>query len=98
MTGDIIDANEAYRIGLVNKVTAKDQLMGESEKMMQKILSKGPLAVRFTIEAVNHGMSLPLNEACRYEKHLFGLVCTSEDMKEGTRAFLHKEKPDFKGR
>lgn len=98
LTGDIIDAQEAHRIGLVNRVTPRDELMPETEKLMHKILSKGPLAVRFAIEAINHGMSMTLDEACRYEKHLFGLVCTSEDMREGTRAFLKKEKPKFTGR
>jgi enoyl-CoA hydratase len=98
LTGDIIDAVEAHRIGLVNRVTGSDDLIPESEKLLKKILSKGPLAVRFAIEAINHGTSMTLDEACRYEKHLFGLVCTSEDMREGTRAFLKKEKPDFKGR
>jgi len=98
MSGNMIDATEAYRIGLVNKVLPQSELVSESEKILQTILSKGPYAVSMTIEAVNEGLDKKLDSALNHEANLFGQTCGTEDMREGTNAFLEKKKPDFKGK
>ena len=94
----MVDANEAYRIGLVNKVFPQSELIAESEKLLNTILSKGPYAVSMIIEAVNEGLDKKLDVALNHEANLFGQTCASEDMREGTSAFLEKRKPDFKGK
>jgi enoyl-CoA hydratase len=98
LTGNRIDAREAHRIGLVNRVVPSADLIAESEKLAGTILSRGPVAVRFAIESVNRGLEMPSAEGQFLEATLFGLLTTSEDMKEGTRAFLEKRKPAFSGR
>lgn len=98
LTGDAISATEAHRIGLVNRVVAAADLMTEAKKLAQQLASKAPVAARFIIDAVNRGADLPLAHAQVYETTLFGLVSTTEDMREGTRAFLEKRKPEFKGK
>ena len=98
LTGEIIDAQEAYRIGLVNQVVPADQLMAESEKLLRRILSMGPLAVRLAIEAVDQGLEMTLDEGSLFEANLFGLLASSQDMKEGLTAFLEKRPARFKGR
>ena len=98
LTGEMVDAAEAYRIGLVNKVVAKDQLLAEAEALLRKMLGNGPLSLRFTLDAVNRGLEMPFAEAQTYEATLFGLICTTEDMKEGTAAFLEKRPPKFQGK
>ena len=98
LTGDAISAAEAHRIGLVNRVVPAAELMTEAKKLAQQLASKAPVAARFIIDAVNRGADLPLAHAQVYETTLFGLVSTTEDMREGTRAFLEKRKPEFKGR
>jgi enoyl-CoA hydratase len=98
LTGEMVDAQEAWRIGLVNRVVPKDQLLAESEALLRKMLANGPLSLRFTLEAVQAGLEMPLPEAQSHEATLFGLICTTEDMKEGTRAFLEKRPPQFQGR
>jgi len=98
MSGNMIDANEAYRIGLVNKVLSQSELIAESEKLLQTILSKGPYAISMIIEAVNEGLDKKLDTALNHEANLFGQTCSTEDMREGTNAFLEKRKPDFKGK
>ncbi len=97
LTGGMIDAAEAYRIGLVNKVTAAGELMAEAEKMLGSILAKGPMAVVLTIEAINRGVEMDLASALNLEATLFGFCASGEDWKEGTKAFMEKRKPDFKG-
>src|SRR5205807_6234635 len=97
-TGDRVRAEEAERIGLVNKVVPADQLMTEAEKMARKIMSRGPLAVRAAIEAVMSGSEMPFEEGQFLEATLFGLLCASEDMQEGMKAFLEKRPAEFKGR
>jgi len=98
LTGEMIKAEEALRIGLVNKVVPAESLMAEATSMAATILERGPVAVEFAIDAVNRGLEMPLEEGLFLEAGLFGLLTTSEDMKEGTRAFLEKRKPSFSGR
>jgi enoyl-CoA hydratase len=98
LTGEMVDAQEAYRIGLVNRVVPKDKLLEEAEALLRKMLANGPLSLRFTLEAVNAGLEMPFDEAERYESTLFGLICTTDDMQEGTRAFLEKRPAKFQGR
>lgn len=98
LTGEMIDAQEAYRIGLVNKVVAAADLLAESEKMMRGILAMGPLAVRLAMEAVDQGLEMTLDEGLLLEANHFGLLAATGDMKEGTAAFLEKRPPKFQGR
>jgi len=97
-TGDRITAEEANRIGLVNKVVAPDQLMPEAETMARRIMTRGPLAVRAAIEAVMSGSEMPFEEGQFLEATLFGLLCASEDSKEGMQAFIEKRKANFRGK
>ena len=96
-TGQMIDAAEAYRIGLVNRVLPPEELMDAAVAMARKILKNGPLAVRYAMEAVNRGGSLALGEGLALEEILFGLVSSTADMKEGMKAFLEKRKAGFQG-
>jgi len=98
LTGGMIDAQEAYRIGLVNKVVPATDLLPESEKMMRGILGMGPLAVRLAIEAVDQGLEMTLDEGLLLEANHFGLLAATQDMKEGTTAFLEKRAAKFEGR
>jgi enoyl-CoA hydratase len=98
LTGEMIDAQEAYRIGLVNRVVPKDKLLAESEALLRKMLGNGPVSLRFTLEAVNAGLEMGFAEAQYLEATLFGLICTTEDMKEGTKAFLEKRPAKFQGK
>ena len=97
-TGDRIGAAEAERIGLVNRVVPADQLMSAAEEMARKIMSRGPLAIRAAIEAVMNGSEMPFEEGQFLEATLFGLLCASEDTKEGMQAFIEKRPANFKGR
>ncbi len=98
LTGDGIDAREAYRIGLVNKVVPPEQLLPEAMKLAERICRNAPLAVRAAKEAVYRGMDLPLSEGLRLEQFLAEPVCQSEDAKEGPRAFFDKRPPVFTGK
>ena len=98
LTGDMIAADEAHRIGLVNRVVPAAQLMDEAKKLGATLASKAPIAVRYILDAVNTGLDMTLADASRLEATLFGLVSSTEDMREGTRAFLEKRKAEFKGR
>jgi enoyl-CoA hydratase len=98
LTGDRIKAEEALRIGLVNKVVPAEELMTAAEEMARTIASRGPLAVRAAIEAVMSGSDMPFEEGQLLEATLFGLLASTEDMKEGMGAFLEKRAADFKGR
>ena len=93
-----IKADEAYRIGLVNKVAEPEALMDEAMKMANKIASKAPIAVRYSKEAINTGVQTDIDSAIAIEANLFGLCFASEDQKEGMGAFLKKEAPQFKNR
>ena len=98
LTASNIDAQEAYRIGLVNKVVPLDQLMAEAEKMAKKIMKNAPYAVRLCKEAVNVGMEVDLKTGSQYEGALFGTTCATADKQEGMDAFLNKRKPTFTGK
>jgi len=98
LTGEMITAQEAYRIGLVNEVTASADLIPRAETIAQKIIANGPLAVQYTMEAVNKGMETPLAEGLYIEAALFGVASVTEDKKEGTAAFLDKRPAQFKGK
>ena len=97
LTGAIIDAHEALRLGLVNKVVPRSELMSAAEEYGRKIASNGPLAVVFAKEAVRKGYEMPLEDGLRLETDLSSLLQTSEDIKEGARAFVEKRPPQFKG-
>ena len=97
LTGDPIGAAEAHRLGLVNRVVPAADLMAEARRLAAAIAAKAPVAVRYILEAVRCGVQLPLGEAQAFEATLFGLVASTADMREGTRAFLEKRKPEFKG-
>ncbi|MCF6266038.1 MAG: short-chain-enoyl-CoA hydratase [Desulfuromusa sp.] len=96
-TGDMIDANEALRLGLVNKVIPAEQLLEAARAMAEKIAAKGPVAIRFSKEAVNKGLEMDLDKANAYEAELFSLCFASNDQKEGMSAFLEKRPADFQG-
>jgi enoyl-CoA hydratase len=97
LTGDIIDAQEALRIGLVNRVVPADRLLPEAEAVLRSILANGPLAIRACLEAVDNGLEMTIDQALLFEANYFGLLSATEDMREGTRAFVEKRKPSFKG-
>jgi enoyl-CoA hydratase len=97
-TAERINAAEAEKIGLVNKVVAPDQLLAAAEEMAGKIASKSPVAVAAAIEAVNSGSDMSQDEGQLLEATLFGLLCSTEDMKEGMSAFLEKRPANFPGK
>jgi enoyl-CoA hydratase len=98
LAGEMITAQEAHRIGLVNEVVAAADLVPRAEAIAQKIIANAPLAVQWAMEAVNKGMEMTLSEGLYLEATLFGLCCATEDKKEGTSAFLEKRAAQFKGK
>lgn len=98
LTGDMIDAAEAFRIGLVNRVVPTAELLSSSRAMIGKVLANGPLAVALCLEAVDRGLGMALDDAMILEANHFGLLAATEDMREGTAAFLEKRTPRFRGR
>src|SRR5215813_10323650 len=98
LTGEMITAEEAQRIGLVNRVYEPGELLPAAEAMAKKIIANGPLAVKFTMEAIERGVEMPLEEGLFLEATLFGVACATEDMREGTKAFLEKRPAQFKGK
>jgi enoyl-CoA hydratase len=98
LTGGMIDAQEAWRIGLVNRVVPADRLLAEAEELLRTILANGPLAVRIVLEAVDAALEMGLDDALLLEANHFGFLSASADMKEGTAAFLEKRKAAFQGR
>jgi enoyl-CoA hydratase len=98
LTGRPVSADEALRLGLVSQVVAPEELMAAARKTALRILRNGPLAVRSAMEAVDHGLDNGFESGCRLEAALFGVLCDSEDKREGLAAFLEKRKADFKGR
>jgi len=93
LTGEMIDAQEAYRIGLVNTVVPLKDLMVEAEKLARLLASKSPTALQLCVEAVNRGCEMPLDDGLEYETTLFAMAVASGDAQEGTQAFLEKRKP-----
>jgi enoyl-CoA hydratase len=98
LRGHVIDAHEAFRIGLVDRVVPAADLMPAAGALAAELSTKAPLAVRAILDAVTRGLDMPLGEALAYEAALFGLTAGTEDMREGTRAFLEKRPPRFTGR
>ena len=98
LTGDPVTAADAHRLGLVNQVVSAEELLPAAEKLAQKIIANAPLAIKFAMEAVNHGSDMPLAEGQLLEASLFALCCSTADMKEGTRAFLEKRPAKFIGK
>lgn len=98
LTGEMIDAREAHRIGLVNRVVPQGQVMEEARTLLASILERGPLAVRYTLEATYQGLEMPLEDGLRLEANLFAVTFATEDKAEGTRAFLEKRPPVFRGK
>jgi len=98
LSGEIIGAQEAYRIGLVNEVVPGEKLIARAEEILIRIISNAPLGVKFSIEAVNRGAETSLAEGLALEASLFALCVGTEDKKEGTSAFLEKRAPQFHGR
>lgn len=97
-TGRIIDAQEAFQIGLVNRIAPYPQLMEETQKLAREILTKGPVALQFAKEAINSSLEVPLQKGLDLEVSLFGKICATEDKNEGVDAFLEKRPPNFKGK
>jgi len=97
LTGETISADEAKKIGLVNRVVDREHLLAETEALSAEILALAPLAIRACLMAVTGGLEMPLAEALELESNLFASLFTTNDVKEGTRAFLEKRKPVFKG-
>ena len=98
LAGEMISAQEAHRIGLVNEITAPADLIPRAEAIAQKIVANAPLAVQYAMEAVNKGMEMTLADGLYLEAVLFGVACATEDKNEGTKAFLEKRAAQFKGK
>ena len=98
LTGEPVSAGEAQAMGLVNRVAEPERLLEEARKLAEKVLRNGPVAVALTLRAVNRGCEMPLAEALEWEVSQYALSCATEDVREGTRAFLEKRTPKFRGR
>jgi enoyl-CoA hydratase len=97
LTGEMIDAEEAYRIGLVNRVTPPESLLDAARELAAKMIANGPIAIALALESVDRGMSTTIDDAQILESNLFGLLASTDDMREGMNAFLEKRKAEFKG-
>src|SRR5271170_3140056 len=98
LTGDLIDAHEAHRIGLVNEVVPAADLISRCETILKQISANGPLAIRYSIDAVNEGVDTNLTSGLKLEAKYFALAAGTEDKKEGTSAFVQKRVPQFQGK
>jgi enoyl-CoA hydratase len=98
LTGEMISAEEALRIGLVNHIFEPTELLPAAGAMAKKIIEKAPLAVKYCMEAIERGLEMPQEEGLFLEATLFGVCCATEDMREGTKAFLEKRPPNFQGK
>src|SRR5258707_2517083 len=98
LTGEMITAEEAQRVGLVNRIHEPAELIPAAEAIAKKIIANGTLAVKFTMEAIERGVEMPQEEGLFLDATLFRVACATEDMREGTKAFLEKRAPQFKGK
>lgn len=98
LTGEMFDAERAHDLGIVSAVVSRAALMDEARKLLRKVTKNGPVAVRMALESIYRGLDTATAEALDYESSLFGLLASTDDMKEGMNAFLEKRKPEFKGR
>jgi len=98
LTGEMISAEEALRIGVVNHIYEPTELIPAAEALAKKIIANGPLAVKFAMEAIERGVEMPLEEGLFLEATLFGVACATDDMREGTKAFLEKRQAQFRGK
>jgi enoyl-CoA hydratase/carnithine racemase len=98
LSGEAINAQEAYRIGLVNEIVPSANLIERAEAVLNQINANGPLSVKYSIDAVNKGLETSIEEGLRIEASLFAICAATEDKKEGTSAFLEKRVPKFQGR
>ncbi|MBI3271977.1 MAG: enoyl-CoA hydratase/isomerase family protein [Planctomycetes bacterium] len=98
LTGDMLSAQEAKALGLVNQVVPEQMLLKTATGIAKKIAAKGKVAVGAILDAVNRGMAVPIKDALAIESELFGKICETEDMKEGVSAFVEKRQPKFKDR
>jgi enoyl-CoA hydratase/carnithine racemase len=98
LTGEMITADEALRIGLVNHVFEAAELLPAAEALAKKMIANAPVAVKYAMEAIERGFEMPQEEGLFLEATLFGLACATEDMREGTTAFLEKRAPQFQGK
>ena len=97
-TGDFFDANTALNMGLINMVVPADEVMDQAKKMARKLSRKGPLALRAAKQSVNNSMNMDIKSGCRFEQTSWSMLFSSEDQKEGMKAFLEKRKPNFVGK
>jgi enoyl-CoA hydratase len=98
LSGEMIDSQEAYRIGLVNEVVSAANLMARAETILKQISANAPIAIKFALEATNKGLDTSQNEGFALEASYFGICAATDDKKEGTSAFLEKRVPQFHGR
>lgn len=98
LTGDMVDAERAYAIGLVSAVVSPETLLEEAKTRIRRVTKNGPVAVRMALESIYRGLDTATAEALDFESSLFGLLASTDDMTEGMEAFLEKRKPNFKGR
>ena len=98
LLGKVIDAEEAYRMGLVNRVTVHEELISECRQWAETIAEKSPVAIKYALRAVNQGMEVDLGSGLKIESLCIGACFASEDSREGLNAFLEKRKPSFKGK
>jgi enoyl-CoA hydratase len=98
LSGEMISAQEAFRIGLVNEIVPANELIARAETILKKIVANAPIAVKFALEAANKGLETSQSEGLLLEASYFGLCAATEDKKEGTSAFLEKRPPQFHGR
>jgi enoyl-CoA hydratase/carnithine racemase len=98
LTGDMYSAQEAFRLGLVNQVVPQDQVLKAAKDLARKLASKGAVAMRETLRAIDEGLQLPLEQGLAREADAFGRIADTEDSREGVSAFINKRQPQFKDR